>query len=447
MKVNDELIVDIIDYDHLGLGVAKVNNFPIFVPYALVGEKVRIKITRVTENIAESTLLEVLSESRDRNHDICSNYLKCGGCDLMHMSYKSQLEFKRRSVENTLHRIGNIDIKVNDCVANPNPLHYRNKIIVPLGLDKEGHVISGFYEAKSHNIIKNNSCLIEHEHAQEIISYIKELIEKNHLTIYNESTNSGLFRNIMLRVNYKGEYMVVFIVKKNQPILVNMGLELIKKFPFIKSIYACVNKEKTNVILKGEFIHLLLDKYLVEDINGLKFIVHPNSFLQVNHDQCENLYNKVLSYIPLDKSKNIIDAYCGVGSITLNLASRAKHVYGIEIVKEAVDNANYNKELNHIDNVDFICGKCEDKIIELAKLKDIDYIVVDPARKGCDQKFLDTVIKMNIKNIIYVSCLPQSLARDAKYLEEFGYKVVEDTPFDMFSQSGHVENVCLIVKK
>jgi len=179
----------------------------------------------------------------------------------------------------------------------------------------------------------------------------------------------------------------------------------------------------------------------------LKFIVHPNSFLQVNHDQCENLYNKVLSYIPVDKTKNIIDAYCGVGTITLNLASKAKHVYGIEIVKEAIANANINKDINKIDNVDFICGKCENEIVKLAKIQDIDYIVFDPARKGCDTKFLDTVIKMNIKNIIYVSCLPQSLARDIKYLCTNGYKVIEVTPFDMFSQTGHVETVCCLAKK
>lgn len=446
MKVNDILNVKIIDYDHLGLGVAKVDGFPIFVPYALVDEEVKVQITRVTKNLAESKLLEVITESPVRNKDICPNYLKCGGCSLMHMSYDTQLEFKRRSVENTLHRIGNIDFKINPCVANPNRLHYRNKIIVPLGLDNAGNVISGFYEQKSHNIVKNDECLIEHSDARKIISSIKEMIEKNHLTVYNESTHSGLFRNIMLRVNYKGEYMVVFVTKKNQPILVNMALELAHQFPFIKSVYVCVNKEKTNVILKGEFIHLILDKYLVEDINGFKFVVHPNSFLQVNHNQCENLYNKVLSYIPTDKSKNIIDAYCGVGSITLNLSTKAKHVYGIEIVREAVENANYNKKMNNVDNVDFICGKCEEKIQELAKLKDIDYIVVDPARKGCEKEFLDTIIKMNIKNVIYVSCLPQSLARDAKYLIEYGYKVMDVTPFDMFSQSGHVETIMLLSK-
>ena len=447
MKVKDILDVDIIDYDHLGLGVAKVNNFPIFVPYALKGEKVRVEITRVTKNIAESKLIEVLVESKERNHDICPHYLECGGCSLMHMSYAEQLRFKRDSVQNTMHRIGGIDIKVNDVVENPNRLHYRNKIIVPLGLDSNGNIISGFYKEKSHQIIENDSCLIEHKGAREIISFIKEQIKKNKLTIYNESTNSGLFRNIMLRVNNKNEFMVVFIVKKNQPILTTMALELVSKFNNIKSIYACVNKEKTNVILKGEFIHLLLDKYLVEEINGLKFIVHPNSFLQVNHDQCENLYNKALSYIPNDKSKNIIDAYCGVGSITLSLASKAKHVYGIEIVKEAVDNANINKELNGLDNVDFICGPCEKEIEKLTKVGSMDYIVFDPPRKGCDQAFLDTVINMNIKNIIYISCLPQSLARDVKYLVEHGYELKEITPFDMFSQTGHVENVSFLTKK
>lgn len=444
MEVNDILDVVIIDYDHLGLGVAKVNNFPIFVPYALVGEKVRVKITRVTKNIAESVLLEVLEESPKRNKEICPHFLECGGCSLMHMNYEEQLAFKKKSVENTLYRIGGIKTKVNDVVANPSPLHYRNKIIVPLGLSKEGHVISGFYKEKTHEIVESNECLIEHKDSQKIISMIKDMIEENGLSIYNEETNSGLFRNIMLRVNKFGEYMVVFIVKKNQPILINMSMKLVSAFPNIKSIYACVNKEKTNVILKGEFIHLMLDKYLIEDINGLKFVVHPNAFMQVNHDQAEALYNKALSYIPSDKSKTIIDAYCGMGSISLNLALKANDVYGIEIVKEAVDNANFNKDLNNLHNVHFICGKCEDEINKLVKLKNIDYIVFDPPRKGCDQKFLDTVIDMNIKNIIYISCLPQTLARDLKYLNEHGYDIKEVTPFDLFSQSGHIENVALL---
>ncbi|MCR5787081.1 MAG: 23S rRNA (uracil(1939)-C(5))-methyltransferase RlmD [Acholeplasmatales bacterium] len=446
MEVNDILDVEIIDYDHLGLGVAKVNNFPIFVPYALVGELVRVKITRVTKNIAESILLEVLRESDKRNKDVCPHFLECGGCSLMHMSYQEQLDFKKKSVENTLYRIGGIKTIVNDVVANPHPLHYRNKIIVPLGKNKDGHVISGFYEPKSHNIVESNECLIEHEDSQKIISLIKKMIEEEGLTIYNEETNSGLFRNIMLRVNKFNEFMVVFVVKKNQPVLVKMAMKLVQAFPNIKSIYACVNKEKTNVILKGEFVHLLLDKYLIEDINGLKFIVHPNAFLQVNHDQAEALYNKALSYIPTDKTKTIIDAYCGMGSITLNLALKAKEVYGIEIVKEAVDNANFNKDLNNLSNAHFICGKCENEIEKLTKLKDIDYIVFDPPRKGCDEKFLNTVINMNIKNIIYISCLPQTFARDAKYLIEHGYTLHEVTPFDLFSQSGHVENIGYFTK-
>ena len=444
MEVNDILDVNILDYDHLGYGVAKVNNFPIFVPYAIKGEKVRVRITRVTKNLAESVLEEVLEESPNRNKDICKNYLKCGGCSLMHMTYEEQLRFKKFNVENTMHRIGSIDIKVNDVVPNPHVLHYRNKIIVPLGLNKEGHVISGFYEHKSHNIVENNECLIEHDKAREIIEFIKGQIEKRKLSVYNEITHTGLMRNIMLRVNKYGEYMVVYIVKENKAILTTMALELVSQFNFIKSVYACINQDKTNVILKGKFIHLLLDKYLIEDINGLKFIVHPNSFLQVNHDQCENLYNKALSYIPKDLSKNVIDAYCGVGTITLNLASKAHHVYGIEVVKEAIDNANKNKELNNINNATFICGKCEEKIEELASLKDIDYIVLDPARKGCEENFLDTIIKMKIKNIVYISCLPQSLARDIKYLVAHNYNLKEITPFDMFSESDHIENVAYL---
>lgn len=442
MEVNDIVEVNIIDYDHLGYGVAKLNNFPIFIPYALVGELVRAKITRITKNLAEAKLVEVLKESENRNHDLCKNYLKCGGCSLMHMTYDEQLRFKKKNVANTMHRIGGIDIEVNDVVKNPHPLHYRNKIIVPLGI-KDNHVISGFFEHKSHNIIENDECLIEQENAREIITFIKKEIEEKHLSIYDESAHKGLMRNIMLRVNSKGEYMVVLVATSNNKAMLPIAFDIARQFSFVKSIYLCINNEKTNVVLKGKFVHLLLEKYLIEDINGLKFVVHPNSFLQVNHDQCEALYNKALSYIPLD-CVNVIDAYCGVGTITLNLAARAKHVYGIEIVKEAIENANINKEINNIDNVTFICGACEDQIVKLSNVSSVDYIVVDPARKGCDQKFLDTIIKMKIKNIIYISCLPQSLARDAKYLIEHGYSMKEITPFDMFSQSDHIENVAYL---
>ncbi len=444
MEINEIVEVNIIDYDHLGYGVAKLDGFPIFIPYAIKGEIVKARIDRITKNLAEATLVEIVKKSEHRNEDICKNYFKCGGCSLMHMNYDEQLRFKKFNVKNTFHRIGGIDANVLDVVPNPNILHYRNKIVVPLGA-KNGEVISGFYEHKSHNIIENDECLIENANARVIISFIKKQIKDHKLSIYDETLHKGTMRNIMLRVNSSNEFMVVYVVKENNKALFSMAMELAKEFDFIKSIYMCVNDQRTNVILKGKFIHLLLDKYLIEDINGLKFVVHPNSFLQVNHDQCENLYNKAISYIPSDTSKNIIDAYCGVGSITLNMAKKAKHVYGIEVVKEAIDNANFNKELNNIDNVTFICGKCEDEIERLANLTNIDYIVLDPARKGTDEKFMDTIIKMNIKNIVYISCLPQSLARDTKYLINNGYKLVEVTPFDMFSQSDHIENVAYFV--
>jgi len=445
MEVNQIVEVNIIDYDHLGYGVAKVDGFPIFIPYAIKGEIVKARIDRITKNLAEATLIEVIKESEHRNKDLCKNYFKCGGCSLMHLNYDEQLRFKKFNVKNTMYRIGGIETCINDVVPNPNKLHYRNKIVVPLGLNN-GEVISGFYEHGTHNIIENDECLIEHEKARVIISFVKKQIKDRNLSVYNEINHSGLMRNIMLRVNNRGEYMVVYVVKENNKVLLNMAIELAKEFSFVKSVYACINEQRTNVILKGKFIHLLLDKYLIENINGLKFVVHPNSFLQVNHDQCEVLYNKAISYIPADKNQNVIDAYCGVGTITLNLAKKAKHVYGIEIVKEAIDNANVNKELNQIDNVTFICGKCEDEIKRLANLKNIDYILMDPARKGADVRFLDTIIEMNIKNIVYISCLPQSLARDAKYLISKGYVLKEITPFDMFSQSDHIENVAYFTK-
>lgn len=446
MKINDVLTLKIEDYDHEGRGVALYEGFPVFVEKALVGETILASVSYINSSYAKATIIKIIEESSKRNHKLCPYYASCGGCNIFHMDYEHQLEFKKNMVIKTFKNVARMDVKVNDVQRNPHPYHYRNKIIVPFGM-KDGHVVSGFYEAKSHNIVPQDSCLIENELARPIINLIKDELEQRNVSIYDENTHTGLVRNVMIRATKNNDLMLVLVATRKNPVLNIILAKCFDTFKEIKSVYLNINDKKTNVILNQDgFIHILGEKYIIEEINDLKFMVHPNSFLQVNHDQAEAMYNKALSYIEPSKN-NVIDAYCGIGSITLNLAKRASHVYGIEVVRQAIDNANENKRLNNINNASFICGKCEDEITKLSRLENIDTIVVDPPRKGCDTKFLDVIVKMKIKKIIYISCLTQSLARDAKYLSAYGYKVKEVTPFDLFSHSYHVECVTLLELK
>lgn len=445
MKINDELTVKIEDYDHEGRGIAIYDGFPIFIEKALLNETLLVTINYINSSYAKAYINKIVIPSPFRNDNVCPYYNECGGCNIFHMDYEEQLRFKKNMVIKTFKNVARMDVEVADVVRNPHPYHYRNKIIVPFG-KRNGHVISGFYEAKSHNIIPQDSCLIENELARPIINLIKNELEERNVSIYDENTHKGLVRNVMLRATKNNDLMLVLIVTKKNPVLNIILAKCYDTYKEIKSVYLNINDNKTNVILnQNGFIHLYGEKYIIEEINNLKFMVHPNSFLQVNHDQAQAMYNKALSYIA--DSNNVIDAYCGIGSISLNLTQKAGHVYGIEIVPQAVVNANENKKINNISNATFICGKCEDEIEKLVNIKDIDTIVVDPPRKGCEKKFLDTIIKMKIRKIIYISCLTQSLARDAKYLSEFGYQIDEVTPFDLFSHSYHTENVCLLTLK
>lgn len=446
MKLNDIIEVEIKDYDHEGRGFLVYDNKPLYIDKVLPGEKVKAKVSYINSTYAKADLIEVINKSDKRNYDLCPYYDRCGGCNIMHLNYEEQLKFKHDMVKNTFKKIAGFDVKVNDVVRNPQIFNYRNKIIVPFK-KINGKVVSGFYEAKSHNLIEQDNCLIENENARIIINALKDEFEKRNVSIYDETSHTGLVRNVMIRVASSGDVMLVLIVLKDNPIFNIILNKIYNEFENVKSVYLNVNDKKTNVILNHTgFKRLYGDEYIIEVINNLKFKVHPNSFLQVNHAQAEAMYNKALSYID-DNNLNIIDAYCGIGSITLNLASKALHVYGIEIIPQAIDNANENKDLNNIKNATFICGKCEEEIEKLSNLENINTVVVDPPRKGCDEKFLDTLVKMKIKNIIYISCLTQSLARDCKYLSLYGYEVKEVTPYDLFSHSYHTENVCYITLK
>ncbi len=434
-------------YDMNGLGVSKKDNVVIFVEKALKGEKVRALITSLHKKYAFAKTVEVLEESSDRTTSPCEYYEGCGGCDLLHMKYNIECMVKEDKVKNSFKKINNLtDIKINPIIKNDNILGYRNKVMVPFGKDEDDNVIYGFYEKLSHEIVSIDKCLISNDESNKVLEFIRRYLSVMNIKIYNETTNKGLFRSLMIRNNYKKEMMLVFVTTAYYDF---SGLiEYIKSdFPLVKSIYLNINPNKTNVVLSNDYVHLYGDEYLIEDILGLKFNVSPASFMQVNHDNAEKLYSEAFRMANLNKDMNVIDAYCGMGSITLNIAKQVNHVYGIEIVEDAIKNADKNKELNKIQNATFICGKCEEEIKKLTNLTNIDVIFFDPPRKGCDQEFLKTVVDMKIPKIVYISCGISSLCRDINYLKDNNYEVIEVTPVDLFSRTAHVECITLLEQK
>lgn len=443
MKPSDELKLKIESFDVNGYGVAKYDNKVVFVMGAMQGEEVIAKVVNVHKKYAFAEVVNILTKSKDRINPKCPYYEYCGGCDMMHMTYECETKIKHNKVAQTLKSVIRQDFNVSDVITNKNINGYRNKVMIPFMKDEEDGVLYGFYEKKSHNIVSIDKCLISNDLTNEITQFVCKYLNVMNVSIYNEEKHEGLFKELMIRYTALNEYMVVLVTTKDYDFsrLVNYLTEM---YPQIKSIYLNINSDKTNVVLSNNYKLIYGKKTITEDILGLKFNVSPASFMQVNHDQCEKLYQKALDLANLDKTMNVIDAYCGMGSITLNIAKAVNKVYGIEVVEDAIKNANENKELNNISNAHFICGKCEDEIVKLVNKEKIDVIFFDPPRKGCDQKFLDTVIKMQIPKIVYISCGISSLARDLKYLLEYGYEVDEIIPVDLFSRTNNIESVVLL---
>ena len=358
----------------------------------------------------------------------------------MHMKYEEELRIKRNAFETTIAKmVKNPPIK--RVVGSDTPYNYRNKIQLPVDYENDEFVV-GFYQERSHNIIKSDSCLIENENARTIINEVLELLNESNIYPYIEENHMGDLRHLVLRVNSKNEFMLIMVVKENKPKIAKFINQL--KSPLLKSVYINVNPNKTNVILGKEFIHVKGSEFIEEELFGNKFIIHPNSFFQVNYKQMLKLYKTAIDLLNPKKDETVIDAYCGIGTITLSLAKHVKKVYGIEIVSEAIDNANENKKRNNITNAEFILGKCEEEIMELVSKNKIDAIMMDPPRKGSDKNFLDTVINAKINKIVYISCGPAALARDLAYLKENGYEIKEIVLVDMFSRTTNIESVVLL---
>ncbi|NLY79526.1 MAG: 23S rRNA (uracil(1939)-C(5))-methyltransferase RlmD, partial [Lysinibacillus sp.] len=379
----------------------------------------------------------------------CIYFGKYGGCQLQHLSYEAQLKWKENMVRNVMKRIGKIDAPVRAIKGMEDPWNYRNKSQIPFGMSETGP-IAGFYKSRTHQIVDMERCLIQVSEADKMMANLKKELENLGIQPYNEHAHQGMLRHVVVRVGKTtGEVMVVLVTKNRKFPQKNEVVEVIRKLvPNVTSIVQNVNSEKTNVILGNETITLWGKESIEDTIGGVRFEISARSFYQVNPVQTEVLYKQALDYANLTGEETVIDAYCGIGTISLFLAEKAKHVMGVEIVEQAIEDAKRNAKLNGFTNTYFEAGPAEEVIPRwYSEGKRADVLVVDPPRKGCDQALLDTIIEHKPKRVVYVSCNPSTLARDLRILEDGGYKTVEITPVDMFPQTTHVECVSQIVLK
>ena len=448
-----EYIVNIESLGYEGEGVAKIDGYPIFISGALKGERVRIEIIKAKKKYAYGKLLEIVEKSNERREPKCINYEKCGGCTLMHLNYEGQLDFKFNRVKDCIKKIGGLDDNlVKYTLGMKNEYRYRNKAIFSVGIVEE-EIAIGFFSEKTHEIIDMNMCLLQDEEADKIVRIIRSWMIKYSIIpakkdgIFQEQ---GLIRNIMIRKGFKSnEVMVVLVTTdKEIPYIEELISDLEKEVSNLTSVIQNINSKDTNLVLGDKCVTLWGQDYICDYIGKYKFNISPLSFFQVNPAQTEGLYSKALEYANLSGNETVFDAYCGTGTITLFLSQKAKKVYGVEIVEQAVENARINAKQNGITNSEFSVGKSEEVIPELIQhgIKP-EIIVVDPPRKGCDAKLLDAIGDAQPERVVYVSCDPSTLARDLKYLETKGYRVVEVQPVDMFPMTKHIESVALITRK
>ena len=452
VEKDKEYIFNIEALGYEGEGIAKIEGYPVFIPGALIGEKVKVIITKVKKNFAYGNLLEILEESDKRRIPDCRSYNVCGGCTAQHLSYEEQLDFKFSRVKDCIRKIGGLDDSiVKYPIGMENVYRYRNKVQFPVGM-VNGKLSIGFFSEKSHEIIDMDTCLLQDEESEQIIAIIRKWMnDYSIMPAKNDGKffKKGLIRHIVVRKAFNTNEIMVILVTTNKeiPYIEKLIETLNSKNCAIRSIVQNINDKDTNLVMGEKCITLWGADYICDYIGKYKFNISPLSFFQVNPVQTEVLYNKALEYADLNGDEVVFDAYCGTGTISLFLSQKAKMVYGVEIIPQAIDNAKVNAEINNVKNAQFYVGKSEEIIPQLIKDGIIpDVIVVDPPRKGCDSKLLDALGKAKPRRIVYVSCDPSTLARDLKYLESHGYKTQEIHPVDMFPMTKHIENVAFLTK-
>lgn len=447
-KVHDIVEVEVTGLGSTGEGVGKADGFTVFVHGALTGEKVKARLTFVKKSYAQGRLLQIISKSEFRQKPICEVFYKCGGCQLQHMTYEGQLLAKQQQVSDALGRIGHFkDVTVLPVLADADPMYYRNKMQCPIA-SQEGTKI-GFYQTGTHEVVDLKKCYIQAEANNLIIEVVREWIRKYQVSIYNEHTGKGLLRHIIGRVSSKtGEVMAGLVcTQKSLPNKEELIAMLQMSIPKLTSVVQNINSRSTNVIM-GEHTRVIWGKPTITDkIGDFSFEISANSFFQVNTRQANILYSKALEFAELTGKENVVDLYCGIGTISLFLAAKAKHVWGFEIASAAIENAKDNAMVNQIANVEFNCQDVAVGLEKINKKKRMDVIVLDPPRAGCDKALLEHIINAKPQRIVYVSCNPASLARDLRILVDSGsYELIKVQPVDMFAQTAHVEVVSQLIR-
>lgn len=449
-KKNDMVTVTIEDMGHDGEGIGKVDGYALFIKDAVIGDTVLAKVMKAKKNYAYARLMEIITPSPFRVEPLCASARQCGGCQIQALSYEKQLEFKKNKVCNNLKRIGGFtEIPLDEVIGMEDPFHYRNKAQFPVGYDKEGKLVTGFYAGRTHTIIPNRDCHLGVAVNKEILDIIMNFMEEYKISAYDETSGKGLVRHILLRYGFTTKEIMVCLIVNGEKLPHHEELvQRLTQIDGMTSITLNINKEKTNVILGREIRLLWGQSYITDYIGNVQYQISPLSFYQVNPVQTRKMYEKALEYANLAGEETVWDLYCGIGTISLFLAQKAKQVYGVEIVPAAIEDAKRNAALNDIKNAEFYVGKAEE-VLPAKYEQDGTYaevIVVDPPRKGCDEKLLETIIKMQPKRVVYVSCDSATLARDLKWLCERDYQLDKVSVVDNFCQTVHVETVCLLSK-
>ncbi|HOA31103.1 MAG TPA: 23S rRNA (uracil(1939)-C(5))-methyltransferase RlmD [Clostridia bacterium] len=450
IKKNETYVVKFENLSSDGAGIGRIGGFVVFCEGALPGETAEIKIIKVTTSYAVGKLLKIIDSSPDRIEPEYEQCAQCGGCTYAHYKYEAQLKTKEQYVVDCLTRIGGIiNYTLLPIVGMENPKHYRNKAQYPLGYDDEGKVVTGFYAKRSHRLIPADTCVTEDLRAQKVRSFVASYMTKNNIPVYNEKTHQGLVRHIVIRTSSIHEdAMLVLVLREDAfPNKEDFLNELNAECPFVKSVYFNINPKVTNVILGDEFIHIYGKERLEDAIDGVNFLLSPMSFFQVNPKQTEVLYGLVNEFAEFEENDNVLDLYCGIGTIGIYLAkkNRINSLTGVEVVEEAVNDAKVNADINNVDNARFLAGDATEVVKELMKEgMHFDVTIIDPPRKGCDEELLKLLAEIKSERIVYVSCNPATLARDLKYLTANGYDVNKVCPVDLFPWTSHVECVTLM---
>ena len=446
---NDNVTIHIDDIGNDGEGIGKADGYTLFIKDAIIGDTVEAKITKAKKNYAYARLEQVIEPSVFRVTPECKFHRQCGGCQIQAMSYEKQLAYKADKVKNNLVRIGGFDAGLIDSITEPiigmeEPYHYRNKAQYPVGTDKNGAPITGFYAGRTHTIIPNTNCLIGAKENKEILEAVLEFMDEFRISAYDETTGRGIIRHILIRTGFTtGEIMLCVIINAAKFPHAERFVEELSGIPNIKSISFSINRENTNVIMGETVVPLWGDEYITDYIGDIKFRISAQSFFQINPVQTKKLYETALEYAALKGTETVWDLYCGIGTISLFLAKAAKEVHGVEVIPQAIEDAKTNASINQIENAYFYVGKAEEVLPEKYEQENIsaDVIVVDPPRKGCDELCLQTMTKMQPDRIVYVSCDSATLARDLKYLCENGYELKKVRPVDQFCHTVHVETI------